>query len=157
MSLDFKAKNTGNRIVINCATVREVQRLKKVILDELKKSPLGLKVIGGAESVFDKELDFTGIIDFVKNTLIGIDTSEEFEEAIFDCLKHCTYKTTYKINQELFDNDEVPEAREDYYEIIYTCIEENLRPFFKSLVATWKTHIQSDKLSQVLDIAQLTK
>ena len=152
---DFKIQNGQKRVVINCATIKEVQNLKKVIFNELKKSPLGVKLTNGPESLFDKEIDFTGVIDFIKNTLIGIDISEEFEQAIFDCLKHCTYDTVYKIDESLFDNDQVPEAREDYYEILYTCVEENLRPFLKSLVATWKTHIQSGKLLQVLNTTGL--
>lgn len=152
---DFKTQNGQKRVVINCATIKEVQNLKKVIFNELKKSPLGVKLTNGPESLFDKEIDFTGVIDFIKNTLIGIDISEEFEQAIFDCLKHCTYDTVYKIDESLFDNDQVPEAREDYYEILYTCVEENLRPFLKSLVATWKTHIQSGKLLQVLNTTGL--
>ena len=153
---DFKTENGKKRVVINCATIKEVQNLKKVIFNELKKSPLGLKLTEGPSSIFEKDIDFTGVIDFIKNTLIGIDTSEEFLEAIFACLKHCTYDSVYKIDEALFDNDQVPEARDDYYEIIYTCIEENLRPFLRSLVATWKIHIQSGKLTQALSTMGLT-
>ena len=137
---EFKATNTGNKVVINCAKTREVQRLKQVILNEVKKNPIGIKLIGQGVSVLEKELDFTGVLDFIKDTLISIDTSDEFNEAIFECLKYCTYKSVYKVDEDLFDNDEVPEAREDYYEIIVACAEENLRPFVKSLISTWKTH-----------------
>jgi len=152
---EFTTENGKKRVVINCATVKEVQNLKKVIFNELKKSPLGLKLTGGPDSLFGKEVDFTGIMDFIKNALIGIDTSEEFEDAIFACLKHCTYDTVYKIDSELFDNDQVPQAREDYYEILYVCLEENLRPFLKSLVATWKIHIQNGTLLQLLNTTGL--
>ena len=149
---DFKATNTGNRIIINCASMKEVQKLKNVILKELKNSPLGLKLDNNNEDIMQKEIDFTGLLDFVKNTLIGIDTSVEFEEAIFDCLKHCTYKTVYKIDETLFDNEQVPEAREDYYEIIWTCIEENLRPFSKSLLSVFKTHLKTANFVQMLNV-----
>ena len=37
---EFKATNTGNKVVINCATTKEVQRLKQVILNEIKKNPI---------------------------------------------------------------------------------------------------------------------
>lgn len=130
--------------------------LKRVIFNELRKTPLGLKLTEGPSSMFDKEIDFVGVIEFIKNTLIGIDTSDEFNDAVFACLKYCTYNNVYKIDEALFDNDQVPEAREDYYEIIYTCIEENLRPFMKSLVATWKTHIQNGAFTQVLNTVGLT-
>lgn len=146
---EFKTTCTGNAVIINCATMKEVQRLKSVIFNEIRKSPIGIKLIGGETSLFEKEMDFTGIFDFIKNTLIGIDTSEEFNDAIFDCLKHCTYKKVHKITEELFDNEAVPEARQDYYEIIFACIEENLRPFIQSLISTWKTHIKDGKLAQL--------
>lgn len=148
---EFTTTNTGNKVIINCAKVKEVQRLKQVILNEIKKHPLGIKLAQG-ESLFEKEMDFTGVIDFIKNTLISIDTSEDFNEAIFECLKYCTYKTVYKINEELFDNEEIPEAREDYYEIIVACVEENLRPFLKSLISTWKTHSNITEYVQKLSI-----
>ena len=79
-------------------------------------------------------------------------SQEDFEEAIFNCLQYCTYKSTYKIDRDLFDNEQIPEAREDYYEIIYLCVEENLRPFIKSLISTWKTHIKGEKINQLLNI-----
>lgn len=148
----FKCANTGNTVVINCAPTRSVQRLKQVILNEVKKSPTGIKLIGGENSFFEKEIDFTGVVDFIKNTLIGIDTSDEFLEAIYDCLQYCTYKQVYKINEELFDNEQVPEARKDYYEIIFSCVEENLRPFIQSLISTWKIRIKDEKFLQSFGI-----
>ena len=149
---EFKAQNTGNKVIINCAKTSEVLRLKKVIYDEFIKHPLGLKLKDGDISALERDVDFTGVLEFVKNTLLSIDSSEDFQEAIFDCLKYCTYKNTYKINIDLFDNQSVPEAREDYYEIIIACIEENLRPFAKSLISTWKTLVQEKKITQLLNI-----
>lgn len=149
---EFSAANTGNRIVINCAPTRDVLRLKQVILQEIIKQPLGLKLQEGKQELLDRDLDLTGIIEFIKNTLLSLDGSDEFNEAIFNCLKYCTYKTTYKIDMDLFDNSAVPEAREDYYEILLACVEENMRPFVKSLVSAWKTHIQTGKIVQLLSI-----
>lgn len=149
---EFNCKNTGNTVVINTATWEDVQRLKQIILIELKKSPIGIKLVGGDKSFLEKEVDFTGIIDFIKDTLIGIETSDAFNEAIFQCLQYCTYKKVYKIDKELFDNEAVPEVREDYYEIIFSCLEENLRPFIKSLISTWKTLIAEGKFAQLLNI-----
>jgi len=145
---EFKAMSTGNSIVINCAPMKDVQRLKQVIFNELKKSPIGIKLVGGDKTLFEKEIDFTGVIDFIKDTLIGIDTSDDFEEAIYNCLQYCTYKKVYKIDRELFDREDIPEARQDYYEIIFACIEENLRPFIQSLISTWKTHIKDGNFIQ---------
>lgn len=149
---EFNCTNTGNPVVINCAPTRSVQRLKNVILNEVRKSPTGIKLIGGDSTFFEKEIDFTGVVDFIKNTLIGIDTSEDFLDAIYDCLQYCTYKKVYKINEELFDNEQIPEARKDYYEIIFACVEENLRPFIQSLISTWKTRIKDENFLQSLGI-----
>lgn len=135
--LEFNATNTGKRIVINNATFREVLQLKKTLLNELSKQPIGLKIINNNTSFLEKELDFTECVDFLKNILIGADTSQEVETAIFECLKHCTYDTTNRIDESLFDR--IPDARADYYEIVIKCIEENLKPFFKSLASLWKT------------------
>ena len=147
---DFKATNTGNRIVINCATMKDVQALKNIILKELKNNPVGLQLEKNSQDLLQREIDFTGMIDFVKNTLIGIDTSPEFQDALYNCLKYCTYKTTYKIDENLFDNEQVPEAREDYYEIMFTCVWENLRPFSKSLLSVLKTHLKLENFNQLL-------
>lgn len=149
---EFKTEATGNTVIINCAPWDSVQKLKHVIISEIKKTPIGIKLIGGDKTLFEKELDFTGILDFIKDTLINIDTSEAFDDAIFDCLQYCTYKKVYKIDKELFNNEAVPEARQDYYELVFACIEENLRPFVKSLISTWKTHIKDGKFIQQFGI-----
>lgn len=134
---DFKAANTGKRVVINPASYKEVKELKKVILQVIEKHPLGLKLLGQTNNIMEKQIDFSQLLDFIKNIVIGMDTSEEVENALFNCLRHCTYDTTKIINEELFD--EVIEAREDQYEIFVACIEENLTPFIKSLVSMWNT------------------
>lgn len=149
---EFTCMNTGNKVVINTASFEDVQKLKQVILNEFRKSPIGIKLIGKDKTLFEKDVDFTGIIDFIKNTIIGIETSEDFNDAIFACLQYCTYKKVYKIDKALFDNEAVLEARDDYYEILVACIEENLRPFIKSLISTWKTLIETDKISRLFAI-----
>ena len=150
MKKEIKLQNSGKTLIINTATVEEVKYLKNVLLEEFKKYPLGLKLLGNTASIFDKQVDFTSVFDFIKNVLISVDISETAEDAIFECLKHCIYDKTHKVTLNLFD--EVEDAREDYYEIILACIEENLKPFIKSLVSMWK--IQAGKLgkSQLLNI-----
>lgn len=154
---DFETQNTKSRVVINPAPYKVVTNLKKVLLQEIKNNVIGLKISGDSNNVLEKTIDFTGCIDFIKNVIIGADTSDEVNNAIFDCLKYCTYNTTEKINEELFDKNQ--EAREDYYEIIISCIEENLKPFMKSLASEWL--ILAPKLgeSQVLNVilAQMSK
>lgn len=144
MKKEIKLQSSGKTLIINTASTAEVKYLKNVLLEEVKNYPLGLKLLGSTESVLDKQIDFTSVIDFIKNVLISIDISEKAESAIFDCLKHCVYDKVYKVTPDLFDEKE--EAREDYYEIIFACIEENLRPFIKSLVSMWK--IQAEKLGK---------
>lgn len=144
---EFNATNTGNRVIINVASLDEVKVLKRVITKEIVKSPLGVKIIGNSKDLMDANIDITGIVDFLKNVILGLDGNEEFEEALFQCLKKCTYKTAYKIDKELFDTI-CPEAREDYYEIIIACVEENLKPFMKSLVSALKTRLSQNVLLQ---------
>lgn len=154
---NFETQNTKSRVVINPAPYKVVTNLKKVLLQEIKNNVIGLKISGDSNNVLEKTIDFTGCVDFIKNVIIGADTSDEVNNAIFDCLKYCTYNTTEKINEELFDKNQ--EAREDYYEIIISCIEENLRPFMKSLASEWS--ILAPKLgeSQALNVilAQMSK
>lgn len=150
MKKEIKLENSGKTLIINTASVEEVKYLKNVLLEELKKYPLGLKLLGNTASVFDKQVDFTSVFDFIKNVLISIDVSETAENAIFECLKHCVYDKTHKVTIDLFN--EVEEAREDYYEIILACIEENLRPFIKSLVSMWKTQAERLGKSQLLNM-----
>lgn len=153
--LDFKTKNTENRVVINVAPFKDVVALKNELLKEFIKYPLGLKLKdiygqskGQIKDILNKELDFTELFDFIKNVIISCDTSSILYDKIFNCLRYCTYKTAYKIDENLFD--ELKEARDDYYEIIFTCIKENLRPFFKSLISELKTVINLPDVNQLL-------
>lgn len=136
--LDFKAKNTGNRVVINEADFKTEIDLKNVILKEVQKYPVGVKLVSALRNrqsandfIQNADIDLSSILDFLKNCLIGIDTNDDIMAVIWKCLSLCTYKTTYRIDDKLFD--EVKEAREDYYEIVAKCLECNLRPFLKSL------------------------
>lgn len=136
--LEFTTENTGAHVVINVASMRQVTNLKNVILKEIIKNPLGLKLKDGGETktALEKEVDISGLLDYLKNTLIEIETSDDFNSALFACLNKCTYDMK-RITPELFDD--FPNARDDYYEITFKCIEENLRPFIKSLASKWRT------------------
>lgn len=141
---------SGKTLIINTASTIEVKALKNVLFAEIKKYPLGIKLLGNTASIFDKQIDFTAVFDFIKDVLISIDTSEEAESVIFDCLKHCVYDKVHKVTPDLFD--EVEEAREDYYEIIFSCIEENLRPFIKSLVSMFSIRLEKLGKSRLLNM-----
>lgn len=156
--LEFTTENTGAKVIINVASMRQVTNLKNVILKEIIKNPLGLKAkeTKEATTALEQELDISGLLDYLKNTLIEIETSEDFNRAVFDCLSKCTYDMI-RITPELFDTK--PEARADYYEIIFKCIEENLRPFIKSLASMWSTlapKIGENQLFNVI-LAQMNK
>ena len=135
---EFVTTNGKKRVVINPATIRDVKYLKNALLTEIKNYPLGLKLLGNTSDVLDKQIDFSEMVDFIKNVIISADTSEAVENAINQCLKCCTYDSTRVINEDLFND--VKEAREDYYEIIFACIEENLRPFIQSLASGVKKY-----------------
>lgn len=154
---DFFAKNSGKRIVINPAPYKSVINLKRVLLNEIKNNSIGLKISGDSKNVLDKTIDFTGCIDFIKNILIGAETNIEIENALNECLSYCTYNTVEQITPQLFDKEQ--QAREDYYEIIIACIEENLSPFIKSLASEWSALAPKLGESQILNaiLAQTSK
>lgn len=124
--MEFVTQNGGVTVEVQAASFKDASNLKKAVAKGLKGNSLGLD----GTNISDIKLD--SIIQL----LIDIDTSEDFERALMECLKNCIYDKggkNLKINMNLFDD--IPEAREDYYEIITKCCEENLRPFFKSLVS----------------------
>lgn len=124
--MEFVTQNGGVTVEVQAALFKDASNLKKAVAKGLKGNSLGLD----GTNISDIKLD--SIIQL----LIDIDTSEDFERALMECLRSCIYDKggkNLKINMNLFDD--IPEAREDYYEIITKCCEENLRPFFKSLVS----------------------
>lgn len=130
--MEFTTQNGKVAVEIVPASFKDASNLKKAIT----KGLIGNNLL--------KDLDTTNLmdikIDSILQILVNIDTSDEFEKAIQECLKYCIYDkgvNNLKITPQLFDD--IPDAREDYYEIITKCCEENLRPFFKSLVSEFKT------------------
>lgn len=133
---EFITANGQKKVIINCASMQEVMNLKREILTQLKNHNISADFLKGNTELLDKEINLTEVINFIKNCLISMDISESLEDAIFKCLGHCVYDTVHVINKNLFDTV-CPDAREDYYEIIIACLEENLKPFMKSLVSAW--------------------
>ena len=133
--MEFTTKN-GTEVNIISAPTKSVLRLKREVIRHLKNK--------GLVNDFGKG-NITGIdLSHVLDLLVDIDTSEEFETAIFECLKVCIYDTQnkrLKITEQLFDD--IPEAREEYYEIVLKCAEVNLRPFFKSLFTEFSNRLET--------------
>ena len=133
--MEFKTQNGNVLVEILPASFRDASNLKKAVAKGLTGSNL-LDNVNTANLMDIK-------IDSIIQILVNIDTSDEFERAVMECLKCCIYDkgvNNIKITPQLFDD--IPQAREDYYEIVTKCCEENLRPFFKSLASEFKTRFQ---------------
>lgn len=132
--MEFMTQNCNVTIEVKPASFKDACNLKKAVAKGLTGKDLGLN----GSSLMDIKLDS------ILQLLVDIDTSDEFEKAILECLKCCIYDKggkNIKITAQLFDD--IPEAREDYYEIVTKCCEVNLRPFFKSLASEFKTRLET--------------
>lgn len=132
--MEFKTQNGNILVEIVPASFRDASNLKKAIT----KGLVGSHLLDGVNTT--NLLDIK--IDSIIQVLVNIDSSDEFERAVMECLKCCIYDkgvNNLKITSQLFDD--IPSAREDYYEIITKCCEVNLRPFFKSLATEFKTRL----------------
>lgn len=136
MVKEFKGQS-GKRIVINIANFKESAQLKACIAKELLVQNIDL---GNADSLAGLKDELNNsvpkLLNTAKNLLLSCEVSEEFNKALFNCLQHCTYDNL-QVREQLFDD--VPEAREDYYMIVFECIKENILPFFKGLLSKLKT------------------
>lgn len=133
--MEFTTQNGGVVIEIKPASFKDASNLKKAVA----KGLTGKNFMNtDATSLMDIKLDS------ILQLLVDIDTSDEFETAVLECLKCCIYDKggkNLRITAQLFDD--IPEAREDYYEIITKCCEENLRPFIKSLVSEFNNRLKT--------------
>ena len=132
-------------LVINEATFKEAIRLQKVIFEEAKKLKL---------DIGDIDIEVFSSVKMLLNTFkdmfLNLMTSKEFEDVLFQCLKHCTYNDV-QITPNLFED--IAEARCDYYEIIKECLEVNLSPFLKSLTSQLSSLFPTTKLdNQELEV-----
>lgn len=131
--MEFTTTNGKVEIKIEAASFKDAVNLKKAAMKALKDAGLvnGLNINLGENA---------NILNKLSEVLLNLDTSDDFEKAVFGCLKYCIYDfmgKNIKITPQLFDD--IPEAREDYYEIVTKCCEVNLRPFFNSLITELKT------------------
>jgi len=131
--MEFITTNTKKSVKIIPAAFKDVAALKRAVM----KIALNSDILKGGQLSKINNSDHTGMLTSLIEGVIGLDTSEEFERALMTCLTVCIYDDKFSITSQLFDDK--PEIREDYYEIASKCCEENLRPFFKSLVSELKT------------------
>lgn len=134
--MEFITQNGNVAVDIKPASFKDACNLKKAV---------GKGLTG--KGLF-KDFDTTNLMDIkldsILQLLVDIDTSDDFEKSVLECLKSCIYDKggkNLKINAQLFDD--IPESREDYYEIVTKCVEVNLRPFLKSLVSEFKHRLST--------------
>ena len=128
--MEFATQNRNKTVMIVPASFKDACNLRKTVAKYLPA--LGIKDTNIFDIPFDKIFEI----------LVNIDSSDDFEKAVMECLKVCIYDKggkNLKITPQLFDD--IPEVREDYYEIIIKCLEENLRPFLKSLVSEFNNRL----------------
>lgn len=136
--MQFTTKNTNKEVLINPASFKATGNLKKIVMKEVPK------VMSGIDLSDISSLDLQKVFEKLSVLISNLDSSDEFETAIFECLKSCVYDyngQNLKITAQLFDD--IPEVREDYYEIVTKCCEVNLRPFFKSLYSELLTRFKT--------------
>lgn len=118
--MEFITTNLKKNIKITPATFREQLELKNEFWNVLKQNPEIANIFKG-----------NGGLETAIQGILFADTSETFIKAVFKCLSSCLYEGIRKIDEQLFED--LPELREDYYEIIFECCKVNLTPFMKSL------------------------
>lgn len=146
--MEFITTNTKKTVKIVPATFKDASDLKKETMKCLNKSD----VLKNIDVNNISNTNTKGIFDSLANLIISLDTSVEFENAVFKCLERCIYDDKFSITQQLFDDK--PELREDYYEIVTKCCEVNLRPFFKSLSSELSTRLNQNSDTPQLKIQQ---
>lgn len=127
--MEFKAPS-GAKVVINPADFSAAMELKSAVMREISKSDVKVEL-----SALTNQKDLTDIVKL----LATLDSSQSVETAVFKCLVRCTHNGE-KITRDTFEN---VEARQDYYDIVFNCMKENLSPFAKSLRLWLSTIMQS--------------
>lgn len=144
---EFCCKNSGKKVKIIPASFRNASKLKSEAMKCLKDS-----------GVLDKLKDNLGdvklatLIKELANLVISLDTSEGFNSAVMDCLSVCICDNTHALTEQYFND--CPELWEDYYEIVVSCVEENLRPFFKSLSSELQIRFPQIEEQQAQELPQ---
>jgi len=127
--MEFKAPS-GAKVIINPADFKDSIDLKSAITGEIAKSTIDIDL-----SDLTQETDIT---DIVKLFMV-LDSSPSVYNAVFKCLVRCTHNGE-KITELTFDD---VNNRQDYYEIVFHCIKENLSHFLVGLRSRLSIIMQS--------------
>ena len=110
--MDFTTANNA-QVVMPLAPFKDAMSLKNAIEKELKESGAQLDLKADISTLF-----------------LSVDSSDAVYKALMVCAGRGTYNHE-KINEKTF---ETVEGREDYYEVMITCLKVNVAPFFKGLL-----------------------
>lgn len=139
---EFICKNSGKRVKIIPASFRNACKLKVEAMKCLKGSGILEKIKNNLGDV-----KLSSLLQELATLVISLDTSDGFNSAVMECLNVCICDNSHAITEQYFND--CPELRQDYYEIVIACCEENLRPFFKSLSSELSTLLpQTEELQQ---------
>lgn len=140
INYEINCADLGNSIqlknaVLKCIQKSDIQKeqIDSIILfyQELQKKKDGSKI--QIEEIIaalkKKNMHFETLLNGIKNIFIELDTSDEVYQVIWKCLSRCNYNAE-RIDQRTFEKEEY---RADFYEVVYACIAENVRPFLKNL------------------------
>lgn len=107
---------SGAKIVINPAPWKDAKGLKNAIQKAAATTELKISMD-----------DVGGLL----RTFLQTDSAPEVDAALAPCLARCT-RNGEKITDATFEE---VDARQDYYEIVFACVKENLGPLVDSLIA----------------------
>lgn len=102
------------------ASFKDAIELKNAVYSLCTDGKINLEVLFGIGGTVE---------DLIKN-LMALDSNERVHKAIFKCLENSTLDGK-PIREELFLS---PELSEEYYAIMFECLEKNMRPFLNALL-----------------------
>ena len=101
--MEFTAKETGAKVVLNPCSLVDAFKLKSAIQKALLENNINL------EKALDEDLTMV---------LMALDSSEEVFKCMFDCLKKSTYNDI-RITYDVFEDEQ---AKQDLYEVFFYCL-----------------------------------
>lgn len=121
---------SGAILQVNAAPFADAQRLSQACAKEL--APLKISA--------STELD----LDFFKNIVCAVASSENIERALWPCLRRCLYSGV-KIDDGTFEPED---ARQDYLLVVSEVLKANVFPFWKGLLS--KSGISTEGLMSAI-------
>lgn len=125
--MEIKTAARGVKLVVGYADFADVMPLKSALAAKFKDFNLDVSALKGLDDL--KNLD----IALFLNPIIAMDSDKEIHAMILKGLEKSTYDRE-KITEQLFND--IPAAREDYYEILFAFLRVNIFPFYKGL-SSW--------------------